>query len=246
MRSQRWRTRLRCGCSAVPAWTSPVVSTNTSFSNFLKRMRASGTGGAESLLEKSPFPFARLFILLARGLHGIALGNFRDGDVPPGLISGNALVVSGFYNDDAGTGLLSAFRQRSGKLISCFGANRPGAQARRIAYKIHRQQVTVVLVAAAIPVVGAQAFVTAPATQAADAGKTVIIQQNNVELVAFLNRRDDFLRHHQIRSVADHHVHFALWIRHLDSESACNFISHTGIPIFHVIAAWFFRSPQFV
>ena len=67
-----------------------------------------------------------------------------------------------------------------------------------------------------------------------------------LSLIAFLQRGNDFLRHHQIRAVAHQHVHFAFGIRHLYSQSARDFVAHAGIPVLHVITARLARAPEFV
>ena len=57
---------------------------------------------------------------------------------------------------------------------------------------------------------------------------------------------DDFLRHHQIGTVADEHVHFALGIGHFRAQAAGDFVAHAGIAVFHVIAAGLAGAPEFV
>ena len=52
----------------------------------------------------------------------------------------------------------------------------------------------------------------------------MIIDQNDVHFNAFLHRRNNFLRHHQIRTIAHHHVHLALGRRHLCPQTARNFM----------------------
>ncbi len=62
----------------------------------------------------------------------------------------------------------------------------------------------------AIAILSAHAFVATTAAEAADAGESVIVEQDDIEFAAFLHRGDDFLRHHQVRPVADQHVDFAV------------------------------------
>lgn len=52
--------------------------------------------------------------------------------------------------------------------------------------------------------------------------------------------------HHQVRRIADHHVHFTGRVGHFRAQAARNFVPHTGIAIFHVVALGVTRAPQFV
>ena len=65
----------------------------------------------------------------------------------------------------------------------------------------------------------------------------MIIQQHDVELVAFLNGGHNFLRHHQVGAIANQHIDLALRIRHFCAQSARDFVAHAGIAILHVISA---------
>jgi len=74
----------------------------------------------------------------------------------------------------------------------------------------------------------------------------VIVKEDDVEFDAFLQRGDDFLGHHQIGAVADHHVDFSLGVGHFCAEAAGNFVAHAGIAVFHVVAAGLAGAPEFV
>src|SRR5262249_32403295 len=91
-----------------------------------------------------------------------------------------------------------------------------------------------------------EAATAAGAAESADAGETVIVEHHDVQLVAFLDRRDDLLRHHEVGAVADHDVDFALRIGHFDAEAAGDFIAHGGIAVFEVVALGIARAPQLV
>ena len=67
-----------------------------------------------------------------------------------------------------------------------------------------------------------------------------------LSLYTFLQRGDDFLRHHQVRAVAHQHVHVAFGMRHLYPQASRDFVAHAGIAILHVITAGLARAPEFV
>ncbi len=74
----------------------------------------------------------------------------------------------------------------------------------------------------------------------------MIVEQNDVQLLAFLYGGDDFLRHHQVGTVAHHDVDFAVGSGHFYAQSAGDFISHAGISILDVIALGIAGPPKFV
>src|SRR5271155_79244 len=80
--------RCACGCShpylAVPRVSKETVTTATRIQP--RRKLA---------LKEKAFLLARFFIAAARGLHGVALGDFGDGYIPPGFVAGNPLVIGG-------------------------------------------------------------------------------------------------------------------------------------------------------
>ena len=45
--------------------------------------------------------------------------------------------------------------------------------------------------------------------EAADAGEAVIIEKHDIQFAVFLERRDDFLRHHEVRTIANEDVDVA-------------------------------------
>ena len=65
-------------------------------------------------------------------------------------------------------------------------------------------------------------------------------------LMPFLHGRDDLLRHHQVRAVADEDVDVALRRGHLHAEPAGNLVSHARVAVLHVIALGVARAPQLV
>ncbi len=99
---------------------------------------------------------------------------------------------------------------------------------------------------ATITIICAHAFVAAGAAEAADAGEAVIVEKHDVDFEAFLERGDDFLRHHQVGAVADEHVHFARGVGHFRAEAAGDFVAHAGKTVFHVVAAGLASAPEFV
>ena len=62
-------------------------------------------------LKEKPFLLARFFVIAARGLDGVAFGNFSDGHVPPGFVAGNSLVVGSFDDDYRGALLFAGGSQ---------------------------------------------------------------------------------------------------------------------------------------
>src|SRR4029077_6579014 len=74
----------------------------------------------------------------------------------------------------------------------------------------------------------------------------MVIEENDVELDSFLNAGMDFLSHHQIGAIADHHIDLAVRRGHLYSEPSGDFISHAGVAILHVITLRIPGPPQLV
>ena len=74
----------------------------------------------------------------------------------------------------------------------------------------------------------------------------MVVQQHNVEFVAFLHCGDDFLRHHQVGAISNEDIDFAIRIGHLHAQSTGDLITHAGVAILHVISARLPGSPKFV
>ncbi len=74
----------------------------------------------------------------------------------------------------------------------------------------------------------------------------MIVEHHDVEFVAFLQCRDDLLRHHQVRAIAHEHVHLALGMCHLHTQSSRDFIAHARVAILHVVAAGLTSAPEFM
>jgi len=74
----------------------------------------------------------------------------------------------------------------------------------------------------------------------------VIVEQDDVELAAFLYGGDYFLRHHQVRAVADQELDFAIGMRQLHAEATRDFVAHARVAVLHVIAPGLAGAPEFV
>ena len=74
----------------------------------------------------------------------------------------------------------------------------------------------------------------------------MVVDQNDRQLRVLLDRRDDLLRHHQVRAVADEHVHLAIGGRKLDAESARNLVAHAGVAVLDVVAVRVRDPPELV
>ena len=58
--------------------------------------------------------------------------------------------------------------------------------------------------------------------------------------------RRDLGVHHQIAAIAHHYDHLPIGRCHLDAQSASDFIAHTAVPVFEVVAARIGRLPKLV
>ena len=74
----------------------------------------------------------------------------------------------------------------------------------------------------------------------------MVVEHNDRERDGLLNGGDDLLRHHQVRPVADQHVHAAVGRRHFHAEAPGDLISHAGVAVLEVIALRIARAPQLV
>jgi hypothetical protein len=74
----------------------------------------------------------------------------------------------------------------------------------------------------------------------------MIVEEHDIEFDLFLQAGDDFLGHHEIRAVPDQYIDLAAGIRHLDAQTTCDFVTHAGIPIIHVVALGVARAPELV
>src|SRR5690606_23356520 len=97
-----------------------------------------------------------------------------------------------------------------------------------------------------VAIFGAEPVAAHRFRQPADTGETVIVDQHDGNLDSLLYRRDDFRVHHQVRTVADHHVNFAFRRSHFDADAARDLVTHRREAIFEVIALWVAGAPQFM
>ena len=72
------------------------------------------------------------------------------------------------------------------EFVGGFYAQGPGSEAGRVTGKINLDRVAMIISVLAIAVFGTQPLVAATATEATDAGETVVVEKDDVELVALL------------------------------------------------------------
>src|SRR5262249_33943061 len=132
------------------------------------------------------------------------------------------------------------------QLLACFNFESAGAQALGVGSEVYTEALPREPAVAAVTIFGAEAAAAAGAAQATDAREAVIVEHHDVQFVAFLDRGDDLLRHHEVGAVADHDVDFALGIGHLDAQAACDLIAHGGITVFEMVALRIARAPELV
>src|SRR5215469_7567739 len=146
-----------------------------------------GTVSLSSFLTEVSFLLACVFVLLASCPNRFTIGDFSDGNIPPGLVPGNSFVVRSFRDNHCRTLLVASFAQRSSEFLCCKGTLGPSAQAGGIRDEIDGQGLTVICVATSQPVLRSHAIVTTASAKATDAGEAMVIDEHDIELEPFLN-----------------------------------------------------------
>src|ERR1017187_8922776 len=120
-------------------------------------------------------------------------------------------------------------------------APRPAAELK----KVPRQVLAIQLprLRGTVSVVGAEPPRTYGFRQPADAAEPVVVQDQDVVFVTFLDGGDDLRRHNEVRRVAHHDIDVARRVGHLGSQPAGDLVTHTGVAILHVVAAGTPRAP---
>src|ERR1700722_4736841 len=140
--------------------------------------------------EEVAFFDAGFFVFGARGSHGVDFGDFGDGHVPPGFVAGNARADFGFDDDDRGARFAVTAFESAFEFFNGIRADGPGAEALGVGAIVDFNWIAFVAAIFRVAVVGAHTFVAETAAEATDAGEAVVVDQNDVQLHAFLQRRD--------------------------------------------------------
>src|SRR5690349_13511833 len=136
----------------------------------------------------APFALYGLFIGGACSANALHFGDFGHRNIPPGLVAGNAHFLIDL-NNHYGCGLMVAhLGNRPLDFMESSGPNRSSAVSLREFDKVDRN-----IIAVELPRLGAVAVIRAESLrpngvrEAADAAESMIIEQNDVQLVAFLD-----------------------------------------------------------
>src|SRR5579863_2505154 len=129
-------------------------------------------------------------------------------------MSWDAVVVVGFHDDHRSFRLFFDLLKRVCQFIDCLCGDAMSAQAAGVRRKIDRN-IGSGEAFLAKTIFGSKALTAACAAQTANAGKPMVIQQNDVNSYVLLKSSDDFLRHHEVGTVADQNVTVAAGIGHL-------------------------------
>src|SRR2546430_1377370 len=187
------------------------------------------------------------------GLAGLP-GGFEPGDlghrhVPPRLAArrGYQRIGLDVHQDRAALVPLRLI-ERGPEVVDPLGAQHPYAQALGVGGQVDRQDATVQppAVRAAVPVPGAEALHAKLFRQRADRREAVVLHQDDDELHALLHGGDQFLRHHEVRAVADHDVDLTVGAGELRPEAAGDLVAHARVPVLDVVALRVPGAPQLV
>src|SRR6266852_4041114 len=190
-------------------------------------------------------PLVSLGITAASLLHRLHFGNLGDGHVPPGIVSGHTIVVVSLNHDNRSLRLTLRGCEGLSQLVVGLGLHRISAKAGGIRRKIYLDGFTG-LSLVPVSILGTKPTAATSPTQAADTGEPVIVEQHNVEFHFFLERRDDLLRHHEIRAISDQDIDFTARVCHFHAHSAGDLVAHAGISVLKVVALGIARAPQLV
>src|SRR5205823_2930012 len=117
----------------------------------------------------------------------------------------HAIMIVGFDHYDLGLRVFTAGLNCFPQVLVSLGAGCDRAQARGVGYKVDGNDPLGRSVAS-VPVLRAETLASTGPAQAPDARKSMIVENDDVELYSFLDCGHDFLRHHQIRTIPDQNV----------------------------------------
>src|SRR5215471_10913507 len=140
-----------------------------------------------SLLEEVAFFLAGFLVLLTRDCCGLTLRHFCDGNVPPGLVVWDTLHVCRLNNDHRSTGLFPRSAESSFEVFARPRSSGPGSETGSVSHEIDGDDVALVFAVAAMAILRSHTFITAAAAEPANAREAVIVEQNDIQFVIFLN-----------------------------------------------------------
>ena len=74
----------------------------------------------------------------------------------------------------------------------------------------------------------------------------MVVEEDDIDLDAFLQGGDEFLGHHQVGAVTDHDVDLALGRGHFGADAAGDLVPHAGVAVLQVEAARLPGAPELV
>src|ERR1700732_4534347 len=130
--------------------------------------------------------FTGLDILRPNCSYGLALGNLGNRNIPPGFVAGNSLIVCRLDHNHRGLYAITGFDQSFAKLFAGLCPNGVRPQTFCVGHKINSDGVPFQLSVAAVAVFRTHPPIPAGTAETSDARKSVVIEQNDVELVILL------------------------------------------------------------
>src|SRR5213075_1179319 len=108
----------------------------------------------------------------------------RDRYIPPRFVSRHSHFECRLNHNYRSARLLACFSQRGLELLTRSHLFRPRSKAGGVCCEVERQDLAFVFPVFTIPVLRSHPIIAATPAEPADAGEPVIVQQNDVELVA--------------------------------------------------------------
>ena len=96
------------------------------------------------------------------------------------------------------------------------------------------------------PVLRAEAVEADRARERADRVEPVVVDEDDRQLHALLDRGDELARQHQVGAVADEHVDVALGRGHLHADAAGDLVAHARVAVLDVVALRVAGAPELV
>src|SRR5829696_3037543 len=206
-----------------------------------------------SSLEVSAFFLFVLRVLLAGRGHGLHLGDLGDGHVPEDVVIRDALVAVDGDVDDHGPVHVFGICQSTFQIVDVLCPDHVRTEALRAFREVYGQNVArrFFRVEAdgtffAVAVVGAEAVRADGAREGSDGGEPGVVDQHDGELTTLLDGGDDLGVHHQVGTIATHHVDLAFGGRHLHAEAAGDLVPHARVAVLDVVALRVARPPELV
>ena len=218
------------------------------------RARSRAPGRSTEPPTVAPLSGAGRLVVVRAVLDAGGLRHLGDRHVPPALVGRHALVAVDLDDDHRRTRLVARDAQRLAQLVDSWRrwhgrrATRRSRRDRAAGTAAGRRRRRVPSEPSSTVAVLRPEAVRARATATArrSSAKPWLSTSTIVELRVLLHGGDDLRRHHQVRAVADQHVHLALRRRQLDADAAGDLVAHARVAVLDVVALRVARAPELV